>query len=59
MKLWYAVLFDNYDTDWGYGSRSRTKALEMLRGIREIHPDAYIAVIADGDDPVCIEEFRP
>ncbi len=59
MKLWYAVMRDKDDDDWGYGSRSRTKALEMLRDKRDIYPDAYIAVIEDGDDPVCIDEFRP
>ena len=59
MKLWYAVMRDKDDDDWGYGSRNRTKALEMLRDKRDIYPDAYIAVIEDGDDPVCIDEFRP
>ena len=58
MRIWYAVMMDEYDNDWGYGSRSWKKAIKMLKDAREIHANAYIAIIADDDDPVCIDEFR-
>lgn len=52
-KLWYAVLKDREDNDWGYGSWYLDEAVELAYGI-----DAeIIAVIKLGDDPVCIEEL--
>lgn len=52
--IWYAVLRDREDNDWGYGSHNRNEAEKMARNMG---PDAYIAVIEDGDDPICVEEI--
>lgn len=50
-KLWYAVMYDEEDTDWGYGSFDYDEAVEML-----FDCDMYnlIAVIENG---VCIKEI--
>ncbi len=58
-RIWYAILKDNEDNDWGTGTFDRDEAIHMLRETREFYPDALIAVILDGPpDPVCIEEIR-
>lgn len=58
-KIWYAVMRDNDDNDWGYGDNEIDKAKAMAREMRKQgHPDAYIAVIDDGIDPVCVDEIR-
>ena len=54
MKLWYAVMEDRNDTDWGYGSYERSEAERMAL---EMGKDAYIAVIDTEGDPICIEEI--
>lgn len=51
---WYAVMTDNDDSDWGYGSYDLDEAREMLKK----YPDGYIAVIEMGNDPICVEEIR-
>lgn len=51
---WYAVLQDNDDNDWGYGSYDLEEAKEMVAK----YPDGYIAVIAEGTDPICVDEIR-
>lgn len=53
-KLWYAVMTDNEDNDWGYGSHNLKEAEEMVK----MYPNGYIAVIAEGSNPVCIDEIR-
>ena len=54
-KYWYAVMTDNDDNDWGYGSYDLAEAKEMVKK----YPDGYIAVIdEDGGDPICVEEIR-
>ena len=59
MKIWYAVLTDNNDNDWGTGSAIERETVEMARKYRENgYPDAYVAIIADSADPVCIGEIR-
>lgn len=66
-KLWYAILMDNEDNDWGTGSFDLTEAESRVMKYRANGcPDAYIAVIdanfdADGNpttDGLCIEEIR-
>ena len=52
-NYWYAVMMDNDDADWGYGSYSLDEAKEMVKN----YPDGYIAVIDDGNDPICIEKI--
>ena len=53
-KYWYAVMKDNDDYDWGYGSYSLAKAKKMVKA----YPEGYIAVIEEGPDPICVEEIR-
>lgn len=54
MKKWYAVLKNREDTDWGTGSFDLKEAIEMMKVYGE---DSLIAVIDNGDDPVCIDEI--
>lgn len=57
--VWYAVMMDADDTDWGTGSFDLSEAKAMAAEYRANgHDDAYIAVIDDGDDPTCIDEIR-
>lgn len=55
-KPWYAVMRNREDNDWGYGSHDLDKAKKMVLNFGD--SEAYIAVIADGDDPVCIDEIH-
>ena len=57
--MWYAVMLDNDDTDWGTGSNNMDEAIEMAKKYRaEGSEDAYIAVIDDEGDPICVDEIR-
>jgi hypothetical protein len=51
---WYAVMRDDEDDDWGYGSFDLANAKEMVKKF----PKGYIAVIEEGPDPVCVEKIR-
>ena len=53
-NYWYAVMQDNEDNDWGYGSYDPAEAEEMVKAF----PDGYIAVIDEDGDPVCVDEIR-
>lgn len=54
-KLWYAVMRDNEDDDWGTGSYNIDEAKEMVKAYSE----GYIAVIDEGDgDPIFVDEIR-
>jgi hypothetical protein len=54
-NLWYAVMKDENDDDWGTGSYNLDEAREML----DRYPEGYIAVIDEStDNPVCVEEIR-
>lgn len=55
-KLWYAVMRDNDDNDWGSGSYDYDEAVEMVQ--KYIPDGGYIAVIEEGNDPICVEEIR-
>lgn len=56
--VWYAVMRDRDDDDWGTGSRDYDEAVRMAQALRDDgYSDAYIAVIDDGDDPVCTDEI--
>ena len=55
-KLWYAVMRDNDDNDWGSGSYDYDEAVEMVQ--KYIPDGGYIAVIEEGSDPICVEEIR-
>jgi len=52
-KLWYAVMKDREDSDWGVGSFDKDEAIKMANDMGA----EYIAVIDDGDDPVCVDEI--
>lgn len=53
-SYWYAVLRNKEDDDWGTGSYSLDEAKEMAENYGE---DAYIAVISEEANPVCVEEI--
>lgn len=55
LEYWYAAMKDRDDTDWGYGSFDLEEAKQMAQNLGE---EAYIAVIKEGNDPICIEEIR-
>ena len=55
-KIWYAAMRNKEDNDWGFGSFNLEEAKKMVLNFEE--PDAYIAVIDDGDDPICIGEIH-
>lgn len=60
-KLWYAVMRDLEDSDWGTGSYDLDEARAKVNELREDgNTDAYIAVIDmhNEDDPVCVEEIH-
>lgn len=60
-NIWYAIMKDNDDTDWGTGSYDLAEAERKVREYRENgNEDAYIAVISEDniDDPICIDEIR-
>lgn len=55
---WYAVM-RNYDDDWGSGSYNFAEAAEMLRAyIADGYDEAMIAEINEGNDPICVAEYR-
>lgn len=59
MAKWYAVMMDKEDTDWGHGFNTLEEAKEEAVSWRKgNYPEAYIAVIEDGKDPVCVEEIH-
>ena len=57
-KKFYAVMADRDDTDWGTGSYSLDKAIEMVKEKKDVYPDGYIAVIEMGPDPICVDEIE-
>ena len=59
-KLWYAMMMDLEDTDWGTGSYNLNEALEMARRYHANgYTNAYVAVIEESKhDSVCVEEIH-
>lgn len=56
--LWYAVMRDLVDSDWGYGSYDPDEAERMVKQLHfDGYAEAYIAVVAEGDNPTCIAEI--
>ena len=52
-NLWYAFQTDADDIDWGTGSFDEAEAHRWLAA----NPTGRIAVIEEGPDPVCIDEW--
>lgn len=50
---WYAVQRDIDDNDWGTGSYDMQEAITMAKE----HGYERIAVIEEGNDPICVEEI--
>ncbi len=48
-KYWYAALVDEEDNDWGTGSYD----LDEAKSMAQKYENGQIAVIDEGDDPVC------
>ncbi len=58
-NYWYAVMMDNDDNDWGTGSYDLSEAEAKVESLKaQGYEDAYIAVIDESGDPVCVEEIR-
>lgn len=71
-KLWYAVMVDREDDDWGTGSFDKNIAMTMMYEINQalasegLPPKSYIAVIDGGydeygeatTDPICVDEIE-
>ena len=55
---WFALMTGPDDQDWGTGTHDKEEAIARLREMRADYPDAYIAVIMEGRDPVCVDEIR-
>lgn len=55
MAKWYAVMANADDDDWGTGSYCYDEAVCMAH---TFGPDAYIAVIEESADKVCVEEIH-
>lgn len=60
-EVWYAVLRDREDNDWGTGSFDYTDAVQMAK-----ERDAELIAVIDGNydengepttDPICIDEL--
>jgi len=51
-NIWYAVEMDAEDNDWGTGSYNYDEAVRLAKNIG---PDARIAVIQMGGDPICTD----
>ena len=52
-RKWYAVQMDREDNDWGTGSYDLGEAVLMAKKMGA----GLIAVIEEGDDPICIDEM--
>ena len=53
-KLWYAYQVDADDIDWGTGTYDADEARKWL----EANPAGRIAVIEEGPDPICVDEWE-
>lgn len=57
MALWYAVMENMEDSDWGFGSRNLVVAKAMAQNYNS-DGCAYIVVVEDGADPVAVDEIH-
>ena len=51
---WYAIQKNTEDNDWGTGSHEYSEAVRMAKE----QGCTIIAVIEEGNDPICIEEIE-
>ena len=61
-KLWYAIRVGADDNDWDYwdyGFETMEEAEAKAQEIAQDHPEdlVRIAVIEEGNDPICIDEI--
>ena len=54
-RIWYAVLTDYEDNDWGIGSYDLEEAKQKVINNLDIYPNGLIAAI---DVDVCVGEYR-
>lgn len=56
---WYAVMKDENDTDWGYGSFRKKEAAKMVRDLKKKgYDNAYIEVVITIDGiGTCVEKI--
>ena len=52
--MWYAIQKNREDNDWGTGSHDYNEAVQMAKE----QGCAMIAVIEEGDDPICVDEIE-
>ncbi len=55
--MWYAVMENMEDSDWGFGSRDLVVAKAMAQNYNS-DGGAYIVIIDDGADPVAVDEIH-
>ena len=55
--MWYAVMQNMEDSDWGFGSRDLVVAKAMAQNYNS-DGCAYIVVVDDGADPVAVDEIH-
>lgn len=55
--MWYAVMQNMEDSDWGFGSRNLVVAKAMAQNYNS-DGCAYIVVVDDGADPVAVDEIH-
>lgn len=47
-KIWYAVMRNTEDNDWGYGSYNKREAAKMVRKLRrDGYPEAFIEIVKE------------
>lgn len=50
-KIWYAVMRDTEDNDWGYGSHNKREAAKMVRKLRrDGYPEAFIEIVEETEN---------
>lgn len=50
-KIWYAVMRNTEDNDWGYGSYNKREAAKMVRKLRrDGYPEAFIEIVKETEN---------
>lgn len=54
-RIWYAAVYDQEDSDLGYGSTRKAEAIRMARAMRRAgYPNACV-VVADSTDGFALD----